>query len=210
MESKILEVNMTKTKEKKIIVPKEKSIRKETERWHFDNKYMELKNQWACLLALLPEKPVVNDVLNEEPLNKDVLNEEPLNKDVLDKDVCSVDKDVCREMKRQIQNKISSYKMQDIQKKKYDDDKFVDFQFVISLLVDKKLSCFYCKESVYLFYNYVRENKQWTLERIYNERGHNTDNVEIACLNCNLRRRTMYHERYLFTKQLSVVKLPGM
>jgi hypothetical protein len=31
MESKILEVNMTKTKEKKIIVPKEKSIRKETE-----------------------------------------------------------------------------------------------------------------------------------------------------------------------------------
>ncbi len=201
---------MTKTKEKKIIVPKEKSIRKETERWHFDNKYMELKNQWACLLALLPEKPVVNDVLNEEPLNKDVLNEEPLNKDVLDKDVCSVDKDVCREMKRQIQNKISSYKMQDIQKKKYDDDKFVDFQFVISLLVDKKLSCFYCKESVYLFYNYVRENKQWTLERIYNERGHNTDNVEIACLNCNLRRRTMYHERYLFTKQLSVVKLPGM
>ena len=188
---------MTKTKEKKIIVPKEKSIRKETERWHFDNKYMELKNQWACLLALLPVEPVVPvETLNKEP--------------VLNEDVCSVDKDVCREMKRQIQNKISSYKMQDIQKKKYDDDKFVDFQFVISLLVDKKLSCFYCKESVYLFYNYVRENKQWTLERIYNERGHNTDNVEIACLNCNLRRRTMYHERYLFTKQLSVVKLPGM
>jgi 5-methylcytosine-specific restriction endonuclease McrA len=145
---------------------------------------------------LLPVEPVVPvEPINEEP----VVN-----------DVCIVDKDVCREMKRQIQNKISSYKMQDIQKKKYDDDKFVDFQFVISLLVDKKLSCFYCKESVYLFYNYVRENKQWTLERIYNERGHNTDNVEIACLNCNLRRRTMYHERYLFTKQLSVVKLPGM
>ena len=197
---------MTKTKEKKIIVPKEKSIRKETERWHFDNKYMELKNQWACLLALLPEKP-----MNVEPVDNDVLVPvEPMNEEPLVNDVCIVDKDVCREMKRQIQNKISSYKMQDIQKKKYDDDKFVDFQFVVSLLVDKKLRCFYCKESVYLFYNYVRENKQWTLERIYNERGHNTDNVEIACLNCNLRRRTMYHERYLFTKQLSVVKLPGM
>jgi hypothetical protein len=24
---------------------------------------------------------------------------------------------------------------------------------------------------------------------------------------CNLRRRTMYHERYVFTKQLNVVKL---
>jgi hypothetical protein len=25
-------------------------------------------------------------------------------------------------------------------------------------------------------------------------------------LTCNLRRRTMYHERYVFTKQLNVVK----
>jgi hypothetical protein len=31
--------------------------------------------------------------------------------------------------------------------------------------------------------------------------------VEIACLNCNLRRRTMYHERYVFTKQMGTVRL---
>ena len=111
-------------------------------------------------------------------------------------------------MRRQIQNKISSYKMQDIQKQKYDDDKFVDLDFVIELLHKKEIKCFYCRESVYLFYNYVRENKQWTLERIDNSVGHNKDNVEIACLLCNVRRRTMYHERYVFTKQMTtVVKL---
>jgi hypothetical protein len=97
--------------------------------------------------------------------------------------------------------------MQDIQKDKYDEEKFVDFYFVVSLLLDKELKCFYCKESVYLFYNFVRENKQWTLERINNDQGHNKDNVEIACLHCNLRRRTMYYERYVFTKQLNIVKL---
>lgn len=115
--------------------------------------------------------------------------------------------EVRKEMKRQIQHKISSYKMQDIHKNKYDEDKFVNFPFVVSLLIEKRLRCFYCKESVYIFYNYVRENRQWTLERMNNAHGHNTDNVEVACLHCNLRRGTMYHERYVFTKQLHVVKL---
>jgi hypothetical protein len=85
--------------------------------------------------------------------------------------------------------------------------KFVNLDFVIKLLCEKELKCFYCREPVYLFYNFVRENKQWTLERIDNSAGHNRDNVEVACLLCNLRRRTMYHERYVFTKQMNVVKL---
>ena len=154
---------------------KEKTIRKETNKWRFDNKYLELDKQHECLRTIGDKQPLTEEV--------------------------------CKEMRRQIQNKISSYKMQDIQKDKYDEEKFVDFYFVVSLLLDKELKCFYCKESVYLFYNFVRENKQWTLERINNDQGHNKDNVEIACLHCNLRRRTMYYERYVFTKQLNIVKL---
>ena len=177
--TKSLSVDLTKKpkKEDKTIVPKVKAIRKETNKWHFDNKYLEFDKQWECLSA-------INKKLYPEELQE-----------------------VCREMKRQIQNKVSSYKMQDIQKSKYDEDKFVDFNFVISLLVNKELNCFYCRERVYLFYNFVRENKQWTLERIDNNFGHNKDNVEIACLNCNIRRRTMYYERFVFTKQLRLVKL---
>ncbi len=166
------------TKTKKIDPPpkKEKSIRKETNKWRFDNKYLELDEQRLCLQAIHEKTERATE-------------------------------EVCRELRRQIQHKISSYKMQDIQKNKFDEEKFVDFYFVVSLLTQKDLKCFYCKEAVYLFYNFVRENKQWTLERINNDVGHNRDNVEIACLLCNLRRRTMYHERYVFTKQLNVIKL---
>ena len=180
METKSLTIDLRKKEEKKkVIVPKVKSVRKETDKWRFDEKFLELDKQWDCLTAIQSDG-------------------------LLDDDL----KDVCREMRRQIQNKVSSYKMQDIQKHKYNDDKFVDLNFVIQLLHEKSLKCFYCRESVYLFYNFVRENKQWTLERIDNGVGHNKDNVEIACLLCNLRRRTMYHERYVFTKQMmNVVKL---
>jgi hypothetical protein len=57
-----------------------------------------------------------------------------------------------------------------------------------------------------ILYEHVREPKQWSLERIDNDYGHNKNNVEIACLSCNLRRKTMYHERFIFTKQLNIVK----
>ena len=179
METNSLTIDLRKKEEKKkVIQPKVKSIRKEVDKWHFDEKFLELDKQWECL----------NLIKSGDELSDDL-------------------KDVCREMRRQIQNKVSSYKMQDIQKQKYDDDKFVDLNFVVGLLYEKEMKCFYCRESVYLFYNFVRENKQWTLERIDNSMGHNTDNVEIACLLCNLRRRTMYHERYVFTKQMNIVKL---
>ena len=108
--------------------------------------------------------------------------------------------------KRQIMHKIYGYKSQDTEKHKYDPTKFVDYDFVCALLLEKDFKCYYCSEPVYIFYNYVRENKQWTLERIDNSVGHNKDNVQVACLLCNLRRRTMHHERYLKTKQMIYVK----
>jgi hypothetical protein len=44
-----------------------------------------------------------------------------------------------------------------------------------------------------------------------NPYGHNCENVVIACLSCNLRRRTTHFERYLSTKRIcaGVVKLDG-
>ena len=106
----------------------------------------------------------------------------------------------------QIANKISSYKSQDIEKGIFDPEKFIHLEAVIQKIVDSGLKCFYCRESMRLLYEYVREPRQWTVERLDNKRGHNCDNIEIACLTCNLRRRTMYHERYIFTKQVKIVK----
>jgi hypothetical protein len=109
---------------------------------------------------------------------------------------------------RQINNKLSGYKSQDIIKKLYDENAFIKINTVVQLLIESSLHCFYCKNDIKVLYEIVREMDQWTLDRIDNSMGHNTGNVFIACLSCNLRRKTMYHERYVFTKTCTkVVKL---
>ena len=112
----------------------------------------------------------------------------------------------CKFIKQQIQQKLSSYTSQDITKNKYNKEEFINNNEVLQLMIDSENKCFYCKEKVYVLYENVREPKQWTLERIDNEEGHNKKNVVISCLYCNLRRRTMYYERFLFTKQLNILK----
>jgi hypothetical protein len=51
-----------------------------------------------------------------------------------------------------------------------------------------------------------REMKQWSVDRIDNDKGHNIDNFHLACLDCNLKRRRRTDEKFLFTKQLNIVK----
>lgn len=108
---------------------------------------------------------------------------------------------------QEIQRKINSYKNQDVIKKKFNKELFVDLFQVLTLLNKCLLNCFYCNKKVCLFYENVREPKQWSLERIDNSKGHIINNVEISCLSCNIKRRTMYHERFLFTKQLTIKKI---
>jgi len=115
-------------------------------------------------------------------------------------------KESVRFVLQEINKKIYGYKSQDHEKCILNPEKFVDLSFVIKKLIQCELCCFYCRNPTLLLYEYVREPRQWTLERIDNEFGHNKDNIEIACLSCNLRRRTMYHERYVFTKQLRITK----
>ena len=107
---------------------------------------------------------------------------------------------------REIRRKIEGYRCQDLEKSKYNDLEFIAFKDVVQKLIQCKMICFYCQEKVKLLYLQVRDPKQWTLERIDNQVGHNRTNVEIACLSCNVRRRTMYHEKFRFTKQLIIQK----
>lgn len=181
--------------ENKTIEPKEKTIRKTMEEWKFDSKYLERDNQLECLTASVP-------ITVGAPLS--VGDGVPSITVGLSTDTPS---NIRTELRRQVCAKISGYKSQDMKKGIYDDAKFVRFDDVVALMAERKMSCFYCKKQALLFYEYSRDCDQWTLERIDNARGHNVDNVEIACLNCNLRRRTMYHERYVFTKQMGTVRL---
>lgn len=106
-----------------------------------------------------------------------------------------------------LKTKQSGYRQQDTLKGFYDPARFIQMTDIIALLVASNLSCFYCRKWATIFYQNVRDPRQWSLERLSNAEGHNRDNVVIACLECNMRRRTMYYERYVATKQLKVNKL---
>jgi hypothetical protein len=163
---------------KKIIIEKEKAIRKitTTEKWELEESDYIFDNQLDCIKKIQEnlESPKITLFI------------------------------------REIKNKIHSYGSQDVKKNIYSEEKIVDFDHVIKILLESNLDCFYCKKKVNIIYKNVREPSQWSLERIDNKYGHNVDNVVIACLSCNLRRRTMYHERFVFTKQMSkITKLGG-
>jgi hypothetical protein len=107
---------------------------------------------------------------------------------------------------QEINKKISSYKQQDINKKMLDSEQFIDFNCIINKMIDCELKCRYCKCEMSILYDISREMKQWSVDRINNDKGHNRDNFHLACLECNLKRRRRTDEKFLFTKQLNIVK----
>jgi hypothetical protein len=110
-------------------------------------------------------------------------------------------------IKCQITIKLAGYKQQDVDKQRYNEEGFIKFTEVIAKMHSCKLKCYYCNQSTLLLYENVRENKQWTLDRIDNDIGHEEYNVIIACLECNLRRRRTNTSAFLFTKQLKIVRV---
>ena len=118
----------------------------------------------------------------------------------------NIDDDIAKIAIQEINKKICSYKHQDIIKKKLDVESFIDFNCVIDKMIECELKCRYCKCEMSVLYDITREMKQWSVDRIDNDKGHNKDNFHLACLDCNLKRRRRTDEKFLFTKQLSIVK----
>ena len=108
--------------------------------------------------------------------------------------------------RKYIKKKISSYQMQDKKKEKLDISKFITYNELIEKMVASKMRCYYCRQKMLFFYKYVREPLQWTLDRLDNTRGHNHDNIVISCLKCNLERRTRNDKKFLFSKQMRIIK----
>ena len=109
-------------------------------------------------------------------------------------------------VKKELERKIKSYRTQDIKKNKLNEEKLIKIDECIDKLVLSKMKCYYCNEHLLLVYENVREPKQWTLDRIDNNKGHITDNVVISCLDCNLKRRTMDDKKFKFSKQMKIIK----
>lgn len=116
------------------------------------------------------------------------------------------DKNVFKILTKQIEKKISSYKQQDIDKKLLNNEKIINLKCIIDKLIETEIKCYYCKCEMYILYENVRDTKQWTVDRINNALGHNNDNFVLACLDCNLKRRCKSADKFLFTKQLNIIR----
>lgn len=106
----------------------------------------------------------------------------------------------------ELKRKMTSYKQQDLTKGRYHRENFITIDYVIQLLKESELTCCFCSKNVFLLYSFKRDLKQWTLDRINNDEGHNLNNVLIACLECNLKRRTTSKDAFMFTKNLTITK----
>jgi predicted nucleotide-binding protein (sugar kinase/HSP70/actin superfamily) len=111
-----------------------------------------------------------------------------------------------KELQQELRRKWTSYQSQDKKKKKYNATSFITYEELLELLVSSRMRCHYCRHLVQLIYKCQREPYQWTLDRIDNSLGHNTKNVVMSCLQCNLQRRTQNKKKFLYSKQMRIIK----
>jgi len=105
-----------------------------------------------------------------------------------------------------INKKLNGYKQQDMKQQIYSEYHFITTDLVLEKLILCKMKCLYCLEPMLLHYE-AKDKKQWTVDRIDNRMGHNKDNIVMCCLDCNLKRRNRTVEKFMFTKQLKIVKI---
>jgi hypothetical protein len=171
---------------------KEMKKRAITKKWSFENECYEYSYQIQILKNILNEKN--NDISNNDISNNDITNNDISNNDIT------------KIMIQEINKKIYNYKQQDMLKKLYNKEKFIAFDNIIAIMLESQLKCRYCDCEMLVLYDISREMKQWSVDRIDNNNGHNNDNFHLACLDCNLKRRRRTDEQFLFTKKLNLVK----
>ena len=173
-------------KKKQNIFPRKKVYKKNkkrvaSEKWNLPSEYLTFEKQWEMIQQ------------TTTTTTKEMTDINPIPKEY-------------KTLLREIERKIYSYKQQDIEKQMFDAEKFLSFENVRTQMLQCNMKCYYCFCEMYLLYEIVRESKQWTVDRLDNDKGHNRDNFVLACLECNLKRRRRTSDKFLFTQQLSIVK----
>jgi hypothetical protein len=144
----------------------------------------------------LPEPPKIFQT-NEEDANK-----------VTAKSLSVIERQkIISHIIRDIDAKRKSYIYQDKHHNIYDPRYTITTNKIVEHLIEAKLLCYYCREICQVIYKEAMCRKQWTLDRIDNNYGHNDANVVIACLDCNLKRGTMDAERFRQGKQFTFRKI---
>ena len=138
--------------------------------------------------------------------NKELLLDNKKQINILNKLYLKEEYEGIKTVKKSIEKKIKGYENQDIKKDKLNKNKLIKYEDLLEILVISKLKCYYCKCDCLLMYDNVREKKQWTLDRLDNEEGHNRDNVVVSCLECNLKKGTIDDKKFKFAKQMRIIK----
>ena len=100
--------------------------------------------------------------------------------------------------KQELNNKLSSYRSQDGKNHRLSLSEFITYEELLEKLIISELRCYYCRARLQILYERVRAKNQWTLDRL--------DNTVIACLHCNLQKRCRNEQKFLFTKQMRLIK----
>ena len=75
---------------------------------------------------------------------------------------------------------------------KYKNREFnIDKDYIKNLIQETGNICRYCKENIKFEWEEANDRKQFTINRIDNNIGHIKENVEICCLDCNIRLANM-------------------
>lgn len=106
-----------------------------------------------------------------------------------------------------ITRKLTGYRAQDVANQIFDPRWFVEMEDVLELLVVSKLKCHYCRTNCAISYSKPLFDRQWTLDRLCNDQGHNRGNVVMACLKCNLHRGMKSSDKYKLGKQMKFIKM---
>jgi membrane-associated HD superfamily phosphohydrolase len=169
-------------------------IRKETQKWNLSENVYNREYQYEILNKIdilnADAKTDISTTTNTEIIKLNGYDFNNLQKLII----------------QQLERKLNNYKQQDLLKKVYNPNNIITLEETITKLKESELLCYYCKKDMLILYEIVRENLQWTLDRIDNSLGHTKNNVIISCLNCNLKRRKQSKDAFLFTKQLQIVK----
>ena len=143
---------------------------------------------------------------SEKWKNKELLLDNKKQTNILNKLYLKEEYEGIKTVQRSINKKIKGYENQDIKKDKLNKKKLIKYDDLLEILVISKLKCYYCKCDCLLMYDNVREKKQWTLDRLNNDEGHNRDNVVVSCLECNLKKGTIDDKKFKFAKQMRIIK----
>tara|TARA_Y100000591_G_scaffold311711_1_gene315406 strand:+ start:1914 stop:2459 length:546 start_codon:yes stop_codon:yes gene_type:complete len=132
------------------------------------------------------------NIINNYTIQIDLINKIYLEQDIREKKLII----------REIKSKISSYRQQDIRKDLHEKKNLITLDDIIEKLVISKLKCYYCKTPLLIIFDKIRDQRQWTLDRLNNYDEHTNKNTIICCLKCNLERRRKNSDKFLFSKQL--------